>query len=1416
MVNSDIQVFDRFTGAAQTAQININTLFASLSGSLCATSNQGDPVVLYDPLADRWLISQFAFNTQVIGGQVTPVPPFFMSVGISKTADPTGAYYVYCFPMPNSKLNDYPKFGVWPDAYYMSDNQFIGNALDWAGAGVFAFDRAKMLVGDPNASYIYFDLELVDLDIGGLLPADLDGPPPPVGTPNYFSYFTANEFAEPGDALRLFEFHADFANTNLASFIERGESPLNVAAFIPYTNNIPQSGTAQQVNSLGDRLMFRLQYRNFTSNESLVVTHSVVGGSSQAAVRYYQLRRNLPSGNFAVKDQATFAPDATHRWMGSAAMDYQGNLAVGYSASSSSIFPAIRYAGRLASDPTNGLFQGEATMQAGGGAQTGSDRWGDYSALTVDPTDDATFWYTTEYYTSSSSVNWNTRIGKFQIATNSPPAPQGTIQGLVSNANTASAISNATVRTTSGYSRQTGASGGYSMRVPTGSYDMIASASGYASATNNGVSVSNGGTTTQNFPMVPLRILVADGATITAESCGPANNHIDPDEIVTVNLALKNIGASNAVNLVATLLATGGVTSPSGPQTYGLVTAGGATVAQSFTFTATGTCGGNLVAVLQLQDGATNLGTITNTFTLGVPVSTTVSNSNTTAIAIPASGTSGSASPYPSTITMSGVSGTVAKVTVTLTGLSHSFPDDIDILLVGPTGAKTLLMSDTGGGTDVNNITLTFDDDAVSSLMDTNAITAGTYQPTDFDTASDTFASPAPSGPYTAGLSVFNATNPNGTWSLYVRDDATQDSGSIAQGWKLTVTTAGGAVCCSGPANFPPAVTGASILGAFSDEPLSVVNIATNDFEDEAITIAYQWQFSTNGTAYVDSSTGSTLPVSPANSGKLWRCRITPSDPSGTGTNFFTATVAVNNRPNMLGRHGQFYSYDSDLFLAGGTGTTFTRNALINEFSQGTSGGEWVEILFLKNSNACGWKLFDSNSGTVTFSNSGLWSNVAAGTLLVIYNGANRDTVLPVDDTNASDETLIIAHGNTTFFSGSWIALGNGGDSISLTESNSTLIDGVSYGSNSSQTPQLGSVGSGLSAGYTNNTEAGVDSAANWQTSSASSATPSVGNGIVNSNFVAQLRGGGPPLFRFGTTGDTVPGISIDGTNGLTSGILNAPTGGFYNVVIERYAGTNIVSQQYNLLVGDSNNIYTIPAGKTWAMNNNYTIPGTLVVQGLLDTAGHTLTVSNLIDITAGTVSNATGLIVYHKLAGGPLPGSSQQFNSLPVISAASITPAAPVDTDDLLATVTGASDADSDPISFAYQWQDSGNDTNFNNIAFTSASLTNTATTPGNYYRCVITPNDGIADGAAFTTTSVRVALPLEILSIQLSGPDIVITYNAVGGTTNELQSLTDLTLSNWVGIATNFDVSTGPAQFIDAGAAAQTNRFYRIRLLP
>lgn len=406
MVNTVFRVFDKLTGFPLTPPTALSSLFASLPGA-CADTDDGDPVVLYDPLADRWLLTQFAnaFNG----------PPFFMSIAVSQSGDPAGAYFVYCFQMPNDKFNDYPKFGVWPDGYYMTDNQF---AVGFVGAGVFAFDRAKMLVGDPTATYVYFDLENVDASIAGMLPSDLDGPPPPVGTPNYFMYFVATERGDAVDGLRIFEFVPNYTTPASSTFTERADSPVIVAPFDPVVPEIPQPpGDGTTLDSVSDRLMFRLQYRNFTSYETLVVCHTVnANGAGQAGVRYYELRRPLPAGDFSVNEQATLAPDTDNRWMGSAAMDASGNLAVGYSVSSATIHPSIRYAARLANDPPGGLFQGEAELFAGSGSQTdGLNRWGDYSALTVDPFDDCTFWYTTEYLAQDGSFNWRTRIGSFIV-----------------------------------------------------------------------------------------------------------------------------------------------------------------------------------------------------------------------------------------------------------------------------------------------------------------------------------------------------------------------------------------------------------------------------------------------------------------------------------------------------------------------------------------------------------------------------------------------------------------------------------------------------------------------------------------------------------------------------------------------------------------------------------------------------------------------------------------------------------------------------------------------------------------------------------------------------------------------------------------------------------------------------------------
>ncbi len=438
MINLVFSVYDKAGNRLYGPAAN-NTLWTGFGGP-CETSNQGDPIVLYDPLADRWVLSQFGFGEDMTG---TPVPPFFECIAVSATSDPTGSYHRYAFQF--TKFPDYPKLGVWPDGYYMTINQFNGSDPDtgqpnafgtnYQGVGAVAFDRSQMLSGS-TASMIYFDLCPTNTGCAahfGMLPSDLDGPAPPAGSPNYFAELTADANGNTTNQLSIFGFHADFTTPANSTFT--GPTVINTAPFTSILCGanrqacIPQPGTTQQVEALNDRLMHRLQYRNFGAHESLVTNHTVNVGGGQAGIRWYELRKS-GANPFSMYQQGTYAGDAApndfnHRWMGSAALDKSGNLAIGYSVSAlSGTFPSIRYVGRLANDPLGVLSQGETSLIAGNGSQTdAAGRWGDYSMLAVDPTDDCTFWYTQEYYDATSARGFKTRIGSFKFPScgQSPP-----------------------------------------------------------------------------------------------------------------------------------------------------------------------------------------------------------------------------------------------------------------------------------------------------------------------------------------------------------------------------------------------------------------------------------------------------------------------------------------------------------------------------------------------------------------------------------------------------------------------------------------------------------------------------------------------------------------------------------------------------------------------------------------------------------------------------------------------------------------------------------------------------------------------------------------------------------------------------------------------------------------------------------
>jgi uncharacterized repeat protein (TIGR01451 family) len=437
-VNTVFSVYSK-SGARLAGPIALNQLWKSAPNGAqfnCTTQSRGDPVVQYDAMADRWLISQFNFP-----GEAVIAPPFDECVAISQTADPTGAYFLYDFRYSTTVFNDYPHFGVWPDAYYMSVNQFDGIDQDhpFLGAGACAFERGQMLTGNPSARQVCFDEGPSDPGAatgnyvyGGQLPTDLDGAgfgsgftgAPPAGAPNPFFQFIDSTTAGQ-DRLLQFKFHVDWANPASSTFSAPTSIPVadfssNLCAYNDPGNAAPRNCLAQKdspdgLDPIPDRLMYRVAYRNFGSYDAIVLNHTVdIGDAAKhAGIRWYELRD--PTGSPSVSQQSTYAPDAESRWMGSAAMDQNGNIALGYSLSSGNRYPAIAYTARRAGDPAGQMTLGEGLLYQGLGSQTGTDsRWGDYSSMSVDP-NGCTFWYTQEHYLGTGEFNWGTRIGSFTL-----------------------------------------------------------------------------------------------------------------------------------------------------------------------------------------------------------------------------------------------------------------------------------------------------------------------------------------------------------------------------------------------------------------------------------------------------------------------------------------------------------------------------------------------------------------------------------------------------------------------------------------------------------------------------------------------------------------------------------------------------------------------------------------------------------------------------------------------------------------------------------------------------------------------------------------------------------------------------------------------------------------------------------------
>jgi hypothetical protein len=436
VVNVEYAVYDKTSGALLLGPTLIHNIWSGFIGT-CANGDGSDPVVLYDKAAQRWVVGQMNVTLTAY------------CMAVSTSSDATGSYFRYEFSFgSNTNTPDYPKLAVWPDAYYWTANTFSGPTT-FVGANPCAFDRATMLNGGPANMICMQQNSSVD----SLLPADLDGAtPPPAGEPNFYL-----QLAAPGN-LNLFKFHVDFTTPSNSTFT--GPTAIPVASFSEACAGgtcIPQPRTTQQLDSLGDRLMFRLAYRNFGDHESLVVNHSVMAGSS-VGVRWYEIRS--PNATPTVFQQGTFSPDSQYRWMGSIAMDQSSDIAVGYSASSDTNSPAVRYTGRVPSDPA-GTMESENSIIEGTGSQTiggSGSRWGDYSSMSVDPADDCTFWYTNEYLTTDGTFNWMTRIGsfKFTSCSSKPLSTTSLISSLNPSALDQPVTFTATVKPASGTGTPTG------------------------------------------------------------------------------------------------------------------------------------------------------------------------------------------------------------------------------------------------------------------------------------------------------------------------------------------------------------------------------------------------------------------------------------------------------------------------------------------------------------------------------------------------------------------------------------------------------------------------------------------------------------------------------------------------------------------------------------------------------------------------------------------------------------------------------------------------------------------------------------------------------------------------------------------------------------------------------------------------
>ena len=601
VVNVQFAVYNK-SGTLLAGPTDIQSLFTSLGG-VCADT-YGDPIVLYDRPADRWVIADIGTTS---GGGVGAE-----CVAVSQTNDPTGSYYLYGYSF-GSNLNDYDKLSTWATASnsaYLATFNIFEDFSNFTGADLCGFDRTGMLAGNPAAAML---CQMTPSSEFGYLPSDMDGPTPPVdGTPGLFISWFDNS---PG-TLYLRSLTLNFA---------AGTATLSLPTSISVANDnlacgtggqcVPQEGTTQTLDTLGDRMMYRFAIRHFSDHDRAVVNHAV-GNAGSVAIRWYEIYD--PAGAVTLNQQGTFAPDSTYRWMASLAEDQVADIGMGYSASSSSIYPAIRFTGRVPSDGA-GTMESEYNLVTGTGAQVGSYayRWGDYTAMQVDPSDDCTFWYVDQFQTVTGTFDWNTNISSFAFptCTGTPTYTINANPGTVSVAQGNSAPTTITVVPVNGFSGTVNLS---ASGLPSGVTAVFSPnpASTTSSMTFTASSTATTGTSTVTVTGTSgsLTTTTSVNLTVTTSTSGTAIT-VSPTSltwgktVVGQTGAAKLVTATNSGNApvsIASIAASANFTvvPVSGKKGCGSTLATGANCQVKVEFTPTQ--GGSLTGALTFTDSAAN------------------------------------------------------------------------------------------------------------------------------------------------------------------------------------------------------------------------------------------------------------------------------------------------------------------------------------------------------------------------------------------------------------------------------------------------------------------------------------------------------------------------------------------------------------------------------------------------------------------------------------------------------------------------------------------------------------------------------------------------------------------------------------------------------------------------------------------